>query len=129
MELSADDPTINGVFLSSPWISFSNSAASWKRNADKDILTEALLRRATAAFVNPGEEDGYNEPFGVEAKWWAHIPARVVKIWYGGYEVIADDVREFGKRLKVSLFHAIMSVGGGSKRGLHQRNSGGEFER
>jgi len=103
IKTQADEPPrrLNGVFLSSPWLSFSNESHSWKTNANKDILTSQVLAKATREFVDATAFDGYNEPFRADAQWWSDLPVDEIKVSFGSCEVFADDVREFAARLKV----------------------------
>jgi acetyl esterase/lipase len=103
IQLPVDANNFAGLFLESPYISFDDSAPSWKANADKDIITTALLRRSTTGYLGGAERDSYNEPLAAPIEFWNSIPASIIKMYYGTYEVFADDVRVFGERLKVSL--------------------------
>jgi hypothetical protein len=103
INLPADDSKFIGLFLESPYISFDDRSPSWKANKNKDIITTALLQRSATGYLGGAARDFYNEPFAAPIEFWDHIPARIIKIYYGTYEVFADDVRVFGERLKVSL--------------------------
>jgi acetyl esterase/lipase len=107
IQLPADANKFAGLFLESPFISFDDSVPSWKANADKDIITTALLRRSTAGYLNGAEKDSYNEPFAAPIEFWDNIPARVIKMYYGTYEVFADHIRTFGERLKVCTVRSL----------------------
>jgi acetyl esterase/lipase len=103
IQLPDDANKFAGLFLESPFISFDDSSPSWKANANKDIITTALLQRSTAGYLGGAEKDSYNEPFAAPIEFWDSIPARIIKMYYGTYEVFADDVRVFGERLKVCV--------------------------
>ncbi|KAF1826836.1 alpha/beta-hydrolase [Dissoconium aciculare CBS 342.82] len=100
INLPADDSKFIGLFLESPYISFDDRSPSWKANKNKDIITTALLQRSATGYLGGAARDFYNEPFAAPIEFWDHIPARIIKIYYGTYEVFADDVRVFGERLK-----------------------------
>jgi acetyl esterase/lipase len=112
---------LRGIFLCSPWVSFSTEHASYSRNAGKDTLVDSMLRRWGSMYLGMSEDgktnskaaktDSYNEPLQNEYVWWQgmHKVMREVFIWMGTDEIFIDGQREFAK-----LFRKGWEVGGGN---------------
>lgn len=91
-----------GVMVLSPWITFSTSADSFKRNATKDLCTTTALDRWSKSFMGDAKEDPYNQPLSAPEGWWASCSGIVQDVFIGGGkdEVMIDDIVALGKQIK-----------------------------
>ncbi|KAJ7723093.1 Alpha/Beta hydrolase protein [Mycena maculata] len=124
-----------GAALISPWMSFSEAAPSFARNAHRELLPLKTLRRwadLIKASRPVGLEDGpWFEPATAEPDWWAGLAGIVEHILYaaGDGEVMVDDavvaaerMREgAGKKLQLDVF---IQPGGGHNEPLAEMASG-----
>ncbi|KAI9664838.1 MAG: hypothetical protein M1821_006286 [Bathelium mastoideum] len=80
--------------LISPWVSFATDDPSYARNALKDILAPAALRRWGANFLGGAEGDAYNQAVLAPAGWWDGLAgvAGGVFVYGGGREVLIDSI-------------------------------------
>lgn len=107
--ISLSSEQLSGVILISPWVTFSASAPSWTTNAYTDMLTKPIIARCQRKFLGKAFKDRYNEPLSADTTWWEKVPASTITLFYGTYEVFADDCRTVGERIKVSDTHDVFS--------------------
>jgi acetyl esterase/lipase len=102
-----------GTLLYSPWAGFSTEFASFD-NVKLDVLPPIALRKWSAMFLNkansadpeadpgPVSGDAYTEACTNTVSWWNgfHHTVSDVFVSYGGYEVLADPIRELEKQMK-----------------------------
>jgi acetyl esterase/lipase len=105
---------LGGALLVSPWVSFRTDYPSFSSNATLDLLTPLSLRKWSAMFLNranasdpesdPGlrSGDAWAEACLNPSSWWTGMDQVVsdVFVWWGGYEVFVDPIRELEKNFK-----------------------------
>lgn len=105
---------LGGILALSPWVGFSTDYTSFSTNATLDMLTPLSLRKWGAMFLNksnpsnseadpgPISGDAWTEVCLNPASWWSgmHQVVSDVFIWWGGYEVFVDPIRELEKSFK-----------------------------
>lgn len=103
-----------GALIYSPWTGFSTDYPSFA-NVNLDMLSPLALRKWTAMFLgkanpsNPEADpglvigDAYTETSKNPASWWKgmHAICEEIFVCYGGDEVLADSIEEFGSSLKI----------------------------
>ncbi|KAJ8111471.1 hypothetical protein OPT61_g5944 [Boeremia exigua] len=103
-----------GVLLMSPWVSFRTDYPSFKTNETLDMLGLVGTRKWSAMFLgktdqsNPEADpgivsgDAWSEACLNPSTWWngMHHIVNDVFIWWGGYEVFVDPLREFETEFK-----------------------------
>ncbi|KXT03923.1 hypothetical protein AC578_9250 [Pseudocercospora eumusae] len=97
------EPLATAVLIS-PWVKFSTTDDSWKRNATSDMIPPIAAARWASLFKGSRPSDEYNEPILGDAKWYAGLD-RVVKdvlVWGGDGEVLIDSIQDFAKTLKAA---------------------------
>ncbi len=116
---------LQGLILVSPWVTFSTEHASFTRNAARDSLHDATLRKWGAMHIGATKDesaisqetistatglDSYNQPLRPEYTWWTgmHRVVADVFLWMGEEEVFVDGLREFA-----DLFQCGWENGGG----------------
>lgn len=104
---------LGGTLLYSPWAGFSTDYTSYN-NIKLDMLSPLALRKWSAMFLNkanssdpesdPGavSGDAYTEACKNPASWWngMHRIVGDVFVSYGGYEVLADPIKELEAQMK-----------------------------
>lgn len=105
---------LGGAVLLSPWVGFRTDYPSFSTNATLDMVAPLALRKWSAMFLNkanfPDPEadpglilgDAWTEACRNPSSWWngMHQVVSDVFIWWGGYEVFVDPLRELEKNLK-----------------------------
>ncbi|KAJ4368524.1 hypothetical protein N0V86_009429 [Didymella sp. IMI 355093] len=105
---------LGGVLLVSPWVGFRTDYPSFSSNATLDLLAPLALRKWSAMFLNranasdpesdPGlrSGDAWTEACLNPSSWWTgmHQVVSDVFVWWGGYEVFVDPIRELEKNFK-----------------------------
>lgn len=101
-----------GVFVYSPWVSYSTKFQSFSNNATKDALEHNMLRKWAAMYLGTtdGETpisktqggDQYSEPLLAGVVWWrgVHTIVEEFYIWVGENEIFIDGVKEFFKNFQ-----------------------------
>ncbi|KAG9570958.1 alpha/beta hydrolase fold protein, partial [Aureobasidium melanogenum] len=92
--------SLKGLALISPWVTFSQEADAWKRNARKDCLSPVAITTWTNEFLQQAPHDNYNSPLTAPESWWADIPVSEIMVTGGEDEVLVDDVMSMIKKLK-----------------------------
>jgi acetyl esterase/lipase len=104
---------LGGALLYSPWAGFSTDYPSYD-NVELDMLSPLALRKWSAMFLdkaNPTDPeldpgavsgDAYTEACKNPSSWWKGIHRIVSDVFvsYGGYEVLADPIKELETHLK-----------------------------
>ncbi|KAF1954255.1 alpha/beta-hydrolase [Byssothecium circinans] len=107
---------LRGVFLYSPWVSFSTKHPSYTHNATKDLLDASTLIKWTSMFLGTitsddeapvadvANNDTHAEPLLAEPSWWQMLPEVTdeMLIFAGGDEIFVDGIRELGDVLQKS---------------------------
>lgn len=93
--------SLKGVILLSPWVTFDQSAESFRRNKQKDCLSVPGLKECSDAFMGDAPNDNYNTPLGAPSDWWQNTPADRFIVLAGKDEVFIDDIERFVEKLKV----------------------------
>ncbi|KAH0365394.1 alpha/beta hydrolase fold protein, partial [Aureobasidium melanogenum] len=92
--------SLKGLALISPWVTFSQQADAFTRNAYKDCLNPVALTHWTNEFLAKAAQDNYNAPLTAPESWWADIPVEEVLVTGGEDEVLVDDIAAMNKKLK-----------------------------
>ncbi|GFF57922.1 steryl acetyl hydrolase 1 [Aspergillus udagawae] len=100
-----------GVFLISPWVSFSQSFPSVMTNMYKDIITSASAVSCSRAYLADQGEDNYNQPHLAPAEWWNGIKASSVLILAGSDEILITCIDEFVEKFKMAVPNTSYFVG------------------
>ncbi|TPX11486.1 uncharacterized protein E0L32_007905 [Thyridium curvatum] len=90
---------IRGVFLISPWVSFSTQSLSFQENADRDLINARLILDWGEAYAPSPLRDEYSEPLRAGISWWEQLPTQDLLILAGEVEVFRDDIVELGNRM------------------------------
>ncbi|KAI1777476.1 Alpha/Beta hydrolase protein [Hypoxylon cercidicola] len=98
--LQGSGHNFKGVLLISPWVTFDQTAPSFKTNAQKDFVSVPLLKSMSEAFMGDAPRSNYNTPLDAPPDWWRDIRTEKVLILAGGDEILKDDIQEFGEKLK-----------------------------
>ncbi|KAF3035570.1 hypothetical protein E8E12_005402 [Didymella heteroderae] len=105
---------LGGAFLISPWVGFRTDYPSFSSNATLDLLVPLALRKWSAMFLSkanasdpesdPGtiSGDAWTEACLNHSSWWngMHTVVSDMFVWYGGYEVFVDSIRELESNFK-----------------------------
>ncbi|KAH7394556.1 putative acetyl-hydrolase [Pyrenochaeta sp. MPI-SDFR-AT-0127] len=98
---SVSDNKLKGVFLISPWVTFSQTSQSLQSNASKDVLDAKVLKQWSEAYMSNANTDEYNTPSHAITEWWDDVPVENMLVTTGGDELFRDDILEFGHRIQV----------------------------
>jgi acetyl esterase/lipase len=124
---------LRGVFVYSPWVSYSTNYASFSRNVGKDALEHNMLRKWAAMYLGTanGESpiaqtrggDQYSEPLLAEVYWWKgmHTICDEVFIWVGENEIFVDGIEKFAAK-----FQEGWNTGGGAQERVKLHVAGQE---
>jgi acetyl esterase/lipase len=99
--ISLGNEKFKGVVLSSPWVTFDQTAPAFKINAKKDILYGPVLKKWSDAFVGAAPRDNFTYPLDAAPEWWSDLPADETLVLAGGNELLVDDIKDFTDKLKV----------------------------
>lgn len=95
---------LRAAVLLAPWVSFRHGWPSGTDNAGKDVVTRYAADVWSESFLGGKQSDGYNEPLSLAAEdgWWRGLEGVVGEclVTGGGDEVLADVVRELGRRFQ-----------------------------
>lgn len=105
---------LGGALLLSPWVCLRTDYSSFSSNATLDLLAPFALRKWSAMFLNkanasnpeddPGliSGDAWTEACLNPSSWWngMHQVMSDMFVWWGGYEVFVDPIRELEKNFK-----------------------------
>lgn len=106
---------LRGVFLLSPWVSFSTEFSSYTKNADSDMLTATVLKRWSTFYLGKMDafnerpvqglvqsEDMYAEAFLAAPSWWSGLGQTIdsMLIWVGEQELFFDPITGFVSKLR-----------------------------
>lgn len=97
--LSLPSP-LRGLFLISPWVSFSMDAGSFEENKDKDMFNATSMVGFAAEFAEPAERNNYSEPIRTKSSWWQRAPVENMLLVAGAEEMFRDDIAVFAETLK-----------------------------
>ncbi|KAG9664100.1 flavin-binding monooxygenase, partial [Aureobasidium melanogenum] len=98
--LKLNPESLKGMALISPWVTFSQEADAWKRNARKDCLAPTAATTWTNEFLKQAPQDNYNAPLTAPESWWADIPVSEILVTGGEDEVLVDDIAAMIENLK-----------------------------
>jgi acetyl esterase/lipase len=107
------DNSLGGALLLSPWAGFDTTYPSFD-NLKLDVLPPRLLRKWSAMFLNkanptdreadpgPVSGDAWTDACTNPASWWTglHNVVSDIFVCYGSYEVLADPIKEWEKKLR-----------------------------
>lgn len=88
--------------LASPWVDFDNRGQSYHKYAERDPMTTSTLKRWSADYLGGAKKDYYNEPGKAPVEWWQDLPVKDVLVVGGACEMMEDDIKSLGERLKAS---------------------------
>ncbi|KAI5867468.1 Alpha/Beta hydrolase protein [Durotheca rogersii] len=99
---------LRGLVLVSPWVSFRLNEPSCIRNARKDLLSIATLKRWAEAFMgtpspHTDSVDCYNQPVTAPAGHWKDLMAEEVLILGGEDEVLLDSIVQLSQKMDSAL--------------------------
>ncbi|KAG9521890.1 alpha/beta hydrolase fold protein, partial [Aureobasidium melanogenum] len=106
--------SLKGMALISPWVTFSQEADAFKRNARKDCLSPVAATTWTNEFLQRAPQDNYTSPLTAPESWWADIPVSEILVTGGEDEVLVDDVMSMIKKLKTqdkAKVHSLIASG------------------
>ncbi|KAH9211043.1 Alpha/Beta hydrolase protein [Leptodontidium sp. 2 PMI_412] len=92
--------SLSGVFLISPWTSFSSDSSTYIENASKDIVFPQQMHDWADAFIAISERDEYCEPARASVEWWKGVPAKQVLVLCGNDEVFREHIQLVGARFE-----------------------------
>ncbi|EON64569.1 hypothetical protein W97_03802 [Coniosporium apollinis CBS 100218] len=100
IELSEGE-ALKGALLISPWVDFSHSAPSFKRNRGKDCISVGTLDRWAGNYLSGAPADPWNQPLTAPRGWWSGLGAcvRNVLVVGGSDEIMIDDIVRLGEVL------------------------------
>lgn len=100
IELSEGE-VLKGALLISPWVDFSHSALSFKRNAGRDCISVGTLDRWARNYLGGAPADPYNQPLTAPEGWWSGLGRCVRKVLVvgGSDEIMFDDIVRLGEVL------------------------------
>ncbi|KIV81314.1 hypothetical protein PV11_03506 [Exophiala sideris] len=90
-----------GVFLLSPWVTFSVDAPSMTSNIYKDCIDVRTVHKWSREFLGTTPEDSYNIPLNADPEWWPSLKVVDVYIAAGCNEVFLDDIVALANKFKV----------------------------
>ncbi|CAK1354803.1 hypothetical protein CB0940_01388 [Cercospora beticola] len=100
------NPTAGGslaaAVLISPWIKFSTTDDSFRRNATSDMIPPAAADRWKKLFLGEKSSDKYSEPSLADSAWYSGLDKVVndILIWGGDKEVLIDSIKAFGTTIE-----------------------------
>ncbi|KAE8380508.1 alpha/beta hydrolase fold protein [Aspergillus bertholletiae] len=91
-----------GLFAFAPWVSFTNEAASMRKNQYKDMIGSEILDRWSRMYLGgKGKEgDAWSEPSRVPVEWWQDAKVKAVLILAGKDEILIDPIDAFMKNFQ-----------------------------
>ncbi|RPB13829.1 alpha/beta-hydrolase [Morchella conica CCBAS932] len=98
--LTLGSKVFGGILLLSPWVTFENTAKSFKENAEKDYLyAENAAAWAPSEFCDHADYNSYNVPLSADPSWWTGFPGAKTLLVCGEWELSRDDIKEIGERM------------------------------
>lgn len=89
---------LRGALLISPWVTFDDSAPSYRTQAGTDILNQTILREFTDHF-KPKRGEIYAEPLVAEPEFWRNLPVKNILVTAGTWEIFVDDIQALAKKM------------------------------
>ncbi|KAE8331415.1 alpha/beta-hydrolase [Aspergillus sergii] len=99
-----------GLVLLSPWVTFTTTSHSIRKNQYRDILAAPVLNNWSAIFKGTAQRDSYLEPLSAPADWWRSLPVGKVQIIAGTDEVFVDDIEKFAEQLERMHPETVLNV-------------------
>lgn len=93
---------LRAALLIAPWVSFDNTADSFRRNQYKDCIDSRSLKPWSTAFLAGAPADNYNQPLRAPAEWWKDLKVEEVLIIACADEVLVDPIKEVAEKIEVS---------------------------
>jgi acetyl esterase/lipase len=100
--LQLEEP-LRAAVLMSPWVSFSTHFESWTTNKYKDYCPAELSKTFSEAWKGGSPPDNYNEPILAPSSFWEGLKVKDILITIGSFEVAADAMKEFAKKVEVGV--------------------------
>jgi acetyl esterase/lipase len=99
---------IKGAVLISPWVSFSTTDESFKRNAYKDCINPPAGQQWSSAFMgsrwpHTTNADYYNQAVKAPASWWEGLMVENVFVVAGEEEVLIDGIKAWEGKFEEGL--------------------------
>ncbi|KAK4935979.1 hypothetical protein LTR10_023066 [Elasticomyces elasticus] len=107
--VKASQPLL-GVFLLSPWVTFSINAPSMTSNVYKDCIDVETVYMWSRDFLGTTSEDNYNVPLNADPTWWSSLKVNDVCITAGRNEVFLDDIVAFANKMEVDTLLNVSSI-------------------
>lgn len=98
----ADEEHFKCVFLISPWVTTSLSAASFRENAPRDYLHKETAK-LFMDFWKPRKEDMWADILRAKEGFWATLPVAQMVVTVGEFEVFRDDVETMAQRCSAGI--------------------------
>ncbi|KAF2209347.1 hypothetical protein CERZMDRAFT_47242 [Cercospora zeae-maydis SCOH1-5] len=100
-KLTTEEPLPAAVLIS-PWIKFSTTDDSFRRNATSDMIPAAAADRWQKLFLGSKPADKYSEPSLADSAWYAGLDKVVdhILVWGGEKEVLIDSIKAFGTTIQ-----------------------------
>lgn len=97
----APGAALRAAILLAPWASFRHDWPSITTNARKDMVSVRAGDLWAASYLGGRERDAYNEPLSAGDGWWRGLEGVLTEciVTGGGDEILADVIREVGRRL------------------------------
>ena len=90
-----------GVVLLSPWVNLEGETESTTRNESRDIIANETLKAWADIYMGGAPSDSYSEPVKASEDWWVGAKTDEILNVTGTYEIMLDDIKVLGDRLKV----------------------------
>jgi len=97
------DGSMRGAVVMSPWVDFRNAGPTYQQNQMHDPVDVPTLRWWAKMYLNGKDDDFYNQPGRAPQEWWANLKVNDILILAGGNEMMVEDIRSLGEKIKVSL--------------------------
>ena len=90
-----------GVVLLCPWGNLGGETESATRNEPRDIITNEILKSWADMYMAGAPSDPYSEPVKASEDWWVGVKTDEILNITGAYEIMLDDIKVLGDRLRV----------------------------
>ncbi|KAM3415344.1 hypothetical protein BST61_g8873 [Cercospora zeina] len=100
-KLTMEEPLPAAVLIS-PWIKFSTTDDSFRRNATSDMIPPAAADRWQKLFLGAKPADKYSEPSLADSAWYTGLDKVVdhILVWGGEKEVLIDSIKAFATTIE-----------------------------
>jgi acetyl esterase/lipase len=108
VKLKLDEP-LAGVAVIAPWTSL-HEVPDQNVNLTGDLITPYVAKPWSRAYLGSAKRDSYTDAVTAPSGWFENFPTRQILVLGGQNEILLPFIRDFAKKLKVSL-HPCQSKG------------------